>query len=44
MSKTIAVVCAMKSEAQPLLDRLSDLKEESCHNFEINRGTLGENT
>ena len=44
MSKTIAVVCAMKSEAQPLLDRLSDLKEESCHNFEIYRGTLGENT
>ena len=43
MSKTIAVVCAMKSEAQPLIDRMSDLKDESCHNFEIYRGTLGEN-
>lgn len=44
MNKTIAVVCAMKSEAQPLIDRMSDLKDESCHNFEIYRGTLGENT
>ena len=44
MNKTIAVVCAMKSEAQPLLDRLSDLKAESYQNFEIYRGTLGENT
>ena len=44
MSKTIAVVCAMKSEAQPLIDRLSDLKAESYQNFEIYRGTLGENT
>ena len=43
MSKTIAVVCAMKSEAQPLIVRMSDLKDESCHNFEIYRGTLGEN-
>ena len=43
MSKTIAVVCAMKSEAQPLIDRMSDLKDESCHNFEIYRGTLEEN-
>ena len=44
MNKTIAVVCAMKSEAQPLIDKMSDLKDESCHNFEIYRGTLGENT
>ena len=44
MNKTIAVVCAMESEAQPLIDKLSDLENKSCHNFKIYRGTLGENT
>ena len=44
MRKTIAVVCAMKSEAQPVLDRLSNLQDESITGFEIYLGTLGENT
>ncbi len=43
MKKTIAVVCAMKSEAQPLIDKLTLREDESANGFEIYRGTLGEN-
>ncbi|MBQ8603517.1 MAG: 5'-methylthioadenosine/S-adenosylhomocysteine nucleosidase [Oscillospiraceae bacterium] len=44
MKKTIAVVCAMKSETQPLIDRLTQLEDNSADGFEIYRGTLGDNT
>ena len=44
MQKTIAVVCAMKSEAEPLLNKLNDLKNESFAGFEIYCGTLNGNT
>jgi len=40
MKRTIAVVCAMKSEAQPIMDRMQ-LCDESAHGFEIYRGRLG---
>ena len=43
MKKTIAVVCAMKSEAQPLIDKLADLKEEKAYGFEFYSGRLNEN-
>ena len=43
MKKTIAVVCAMKSEAQPLIDRFSNLNDESANGFQIYHGTLGKN-
>ena len=35
MKKTIAIVCAMKSEAQPIIDRRSDIEEISADGFEI---------
>ena len=44
MKRTIAVVCAMKSEAQPLIDRLSCAEAEKSYGFEIYKGTLNDNT
>ena len=44
MNRTIAVVCAMKSEAQPVIDRLAHSETESAHGFEIYRGSLNGNT
>ncbi len=44
MNRTIAVVCAMKSEAQPVIDRLAYPETESAHGFEIYRGSLNGNT
>ena len=35
MKKTIAVVCAMNSEAQPLIDRLAILEDKSADGFKI---------
>jgi len=43
MKKTIAVVCAMKSEAQPLINRLTGMKDESANGFKIYHGILGKN-
>lgn len=43
MKKTIAVVCAMKSEAQPLINRLTILEDKSADGFEIYRTTLNGN-
>ncbi len=43
MNKTIAVMCAMKSEAQPLTDSLSCMESESVHGFEIYSGILNGN-
>jgi len=43
MKKTIAVVCAMKSEAQPLIDRLNEAEYENTSGFEIYRGTVNGN-
>lgn len=44
MNKTIAVACAMKSEAQPLIDRLSEPEHENANGFEIYRGTVNGNS
>ncbi|MBR5520453.1 MAG: 5'-methylthioadenosine/S-adenosylhomocysteine nucleosidase [Oscillospiraceae bacterium] len=43
MKKTIAVLCAMKGEAQPLIDRMTSLEDESACGFEIYRGKIEEN-
>ena len=43
MKKTIAVVCAMKSEAEPLINRLESPEHEAVNGFEIYRGNLGKN-
>ena len=40
MKKTIAVVCAMKSEAQPLIDRVGIIEDISNDGFEIHRATV----
>lgn len=43
MYKTIAVVCAMKSEAQPLIDKMDITKNESFAGFEIYSGKINQN-
>lgn len=43
MKKTIAVVCAMKSEAEPLINRVEIAKTESFADFEIYYSSLNEN-
>lgn len=43
MKKTIAVVCAMKSEAQPLIDKIPHLERENCNQYEIYSGSINEN-
>ena len=43
MKKTIAIVCAMKSEAQPIIDKLSVTETENVYGFEINHSTLNGN-
>ena len=43
MKKTIAVVCAMKSEAQPMLDKLTGLTDQSAYGFEIYSGEINDN-
>ena len=43
MNKTIAVVCAMNSEAKPLLDRMENLESKSIDNFEFFCGKINSN-
>ena len=43
MKKTIAVVCAMKGEVQPLIDRITGLEIEIHSGFEIYSGIMDEN-
>ena len=43
MKKTIAVVCAMNSEAQPLINRINSLEDISADGFKILRGELNGN-
>ena len=43
MKKTIAVVCAMKSEAEPLINRADIIKTEKFAGFEIYHSSLNEN-
>ena len=43
MNKTIAVVCAMKSEAQPLIDRMNCIENETVHDFSIYIGSINKN-
>lgn len=43
MKKTIAVVCAMNSEAQPLINRINSWEDISADGFKILRGELNGN-
>ena len=43
MNKTIAIVCAMKSEAQPMIDRLEDVCTTDSYGFKIYNGNLNGN-